>query len=219
MLDLKAVPKIIVIEGINGCGKTTFIQALQETMDQANLPNVIHTMAASGPLREEVLNNQDLTPIQRMMLFRVMSLTVQRDIKRSLSENKWVLLDRGWVTYQVYQGICCGLSHQQRMLEGILADPFPKADFTVFLDVGLELANQRMATRSAAPDFFENISRQFDEKAEEGFRYLINSEEADNRWRSNYITFYDELPPKLMANMAWDQIKQVILDDFEASRY
>ncbi len=219
MLDLRSTPKVIVIEGINGCGKTTFINELQEIMDRENIPNLIKSMAPHGAIRDEVLNNPDLSPMQRTLLFRVMSLTVQKEIRQLLSENKWVLMDRGWVSYQVYQGICQGLSHQQRLLEGILADPFPKADFTVFLDPGLSVAYERMASRQGKEhDHYENISRDFDEKAEEGFRTIIDTAVADNNWSSNYISFYDEIPAGLMAQMAWDQIKQVIIDDFEATK-
>jgi len=216
LIDIKAIPKIIVIEGINGCGKTTFIHELQTLMDKENIPNVIEVMVNPGPLRDEVLNNQDLSPIQRMLLLRVMSLTVQKTIRRHLAENKWVLLDRGWVSYQVYQGICHNLSHQQRLLEGILVDPFPKADFTVFLDPGLAVTYQRMAGRAGEEgDFFEKISADFDMMAEAGFKNIINTTMAENSWRSNYITFFDDIPAGVMAHMAWDQIKQVVIDDFE----
>ena len=219
MLDLKMLPQHISVEGINGCGKTTFLDQFQELFDREGIPNVRMEMMPAGPLRDQILGNPDLTETMRLLLIRTLSLQVQRNIKEALQDGKWVLTDRGWLSYLVYQGQTPEISSMRTMLEMSLVDPFPKTNFTIFLDVDVETALKRRTMRSATnaqSDHFETGIIEHETLLMELF--LSELDKASFVQTTDGIIQLDgELSPELLAHIAFDMINDEIQENY--SRY
>lgn len=216
MLDLKMTPQYVSVEGINGCGKTTFLEQFQELLDKEGIPNVRLEMMPEGPLRDQILGNPDLTEEMRLLLIRTLSLQVQRDIREALQCGKWVLTDRGWLSYLVYQGQTPEITAIRAILERALANPFPKTSFTVFLDVSVETALRRRTMRSVSNhqvDHFETGVIEHEAFLKDLF--LSELDKASFIQSPDGIVQLDgELSPELLAHIAFDMINEELQENY-----
>lgn len=149
-------PKFIVIEGLEGAGKSTAIQRVIETLHQAGISSIVQTREPGGtPLAEKMRalvkeehegeTLQDMTELLLMYAARVQ--LVETVIKPALKAGNWVVGDRHDLSSQAYQGGGRQIdSTVMASLKQITLGEF-KPDFTLYLDIDPRLGLERARGR------------------------------------------------------------------------
>ena len=135
--------KFIVIEGLEGAGKSTAHQAVAETLQQLGVEQVVFTREPGGtPLAEKLrqLIKHETEEVvtdkaELLMLYAARVQLVENVIKPALRVGKWVVGDRHDLSSQAYQGGGRQLdaSLLATLKQAVLGDFAP--DFTLYLDI------------------------------------------------------------------------------------
>lgn len=148
--------KFIVIEGLEGAGKSTAIQAVLTTLQATGITSIQQTREPGGTTLAEKLRDlvkqehegevlQDMTELLLMYAARVQ--LVENVIKPALAKGEWVVGDRHDMSSQAYQGGGRQIAAEtmSTLKQTTLGDFKP--DLTLYLDidprVGLERARGR----------------------------------------------------------------------------
>ncbi|WP_040977051.1 dTMP kinase [Necropsobacter massiliensis] len=135
--------KFIVVEGLEGAGKTTALQTVVQTLHAEGVTDLVFTREPGGtPLAEklrQLIKYESEEPItdkaELLMLYAARIQLVENVIKPALAQGKWVIGDRHDLSSQAYQG--GGRQIDQRLLQTlkhtVLQDFEP--DFTLYLDI------------------------------------------------------------------------------------
>lgn len=150
--------KFIVIEGLEGAGKTSARNTVLQTLNAHGVEDVVFTREPGGTplaerLRSLIKEGAEGEPItdkaELLMLYAARVQLVENVIKPALARGSWVIGDRHDLSSQAYQGGGRGMD-QQLMLslrDTVLGDFRP--DLTLYLDIppeqGLARARQRGA--------------------------------------------------------------------------
>jgi dTMP kinase len=173
----------VVLEGIDGCGKTTQIQALSEWLPRSGLlPPAAHVVVtrepggtAFGGARRELLLHPPAhqVPAERaeLLLYAAdRAQHVEERILPALNRGHWVLSDRFSGSTEAYQGHGRGLPLEAiRQLE-TLATAGLQPDLTLWLDLPLQEALLRRGHRGN--DRIEAEGEAFLQRVQEGFALL-----------------------------------------------
>ncbi|AOR58190.1 dTMP kinase [Pectobacterium parmentieri] len=148
--------KFIVIEGLEGAGKTTARNIVVETLRSHGVKEVMFTREPGGtPLAEKLrelikqgMADEKVTDkAEVLMLYAARVQLVDNVIKPALADGKWVIGDRHDLSSQAYQGGGRGIDQQllRSLRDTVLGDFRP--DLTLYLDlppaIGLQRARQR----------------------------------------------------------------------------
>ncbi|PIJ51943.1 dTMP kinase [Erwinia sp. OLTSP20] len=178
--------KFIVIEGLEGAGKTTARDALVAGLQQQGIRDIVFTREPGGTplaekLRELIKQGVDGEVItdqaELLMLYAARVQLVENVIKPALARGSWVIGDRHDLSSQAYQGGGRGLDTtlMTTLRQAVLGDFTP--DLTLYLDVLPETGLQRARARGAL-DRIEQESLNFFHRTRE--RYLALAA-ADSR--------------------------------------
>jgi len=143
---------LIVIEGIDGSGKTTQAKLLYEALkDRGYKVALLYepTDSKYGLLIREKLKTGDYTPLELYELFlKDREINAVR-IRKLMSENMIVILDRYYISTIAYQGA------QGIPISKIIRDhaKMPRPDIIFILDMEPEYALMRIGSR----DTFEKV--------------------------------------------------------------
>jgi dTMP kinase len=172
-------PKFIVIEGIDGCGKTTQVDLLGKWLPTSGLLGEDQSLVISREpggtelgknLRNLILNNSGDAPVEKAELLMYMADRAQhvdRVIIPALKRGDWVLLDRYVGSTMAYQGYGRGMTLPNYVMEDV-----PSPDLTIWLDTPLYICMQRIKNKN--PDRIESNGYEFMAKAQYGFSELCN---------------------------------------------
>ncbi|MFJ5470686.1 dTMP kinase [Pectobacterium carotovorum] len=148
--------KFIVIEGLEGAGKTTARNIVVETLRSHGVKDVVFTREPGGtPLAEKLrelikqgMADEKVTDkAEVLMLYAARVQLVDNVIKPALANGYWVIGDRHDLSSQAYQGGGRGIDqHLLRSLRDTVLGDF-RPDLTLYLDlppaIGLQRARQR----------------------------------------------------------------------------
>jgi len=151
-----------VLEGIDGCGKTTQLEALRQWLPGSGLmPAGAQLLVSREPggtalgqaLRGLLLHPPEAAapcPTAELLLYAAdRAQHVQATIRPALEAGDWVLCDRFAGSTAAYQGHGRGLSLALiEQLEAIATGGL-RADLTLWLDLPLALSRQRRQGRAA----------------------------------------------------------------------
>lgn len=150
--------KYIVIEGLEGAGKTTARDVVVETLKELGVGEMIFTREPGGTLLAEKLRSLvlDIRSVgdevisdkaEVLMFYAARVQLVETVIKPALARGCWVIGDRHDLSTQAYQGGGRGID--QGMLatlrDAVLGDFRP--DLTLYLDVTPEVGLKRARAR------------------------------------------------------------------------
>jgi dTMP kinase len=167
--------RFLVVEGINGSGKTTFINYLDGLFVKKGLQTLISREPGGsrlgGKLREILLCEKAvIDPLSEVFLFsadRVQHLN--EIIKPALSQNKTVLCDRYYYSTIAFQSYGRGLDLS--IVEDI--SNFATSGFepylTILLDLKVEIAQSRINKRLGGSDRFELEDLSFQKRVRDGY--------------------------------------------------
>ncbi len=178
--------KFIVVEGLEGAGKSTAIQAIVETLHAHGVDNIARTREPGGTVLAEKMRElvkqehegevlQDMTELLLMYAARVQ--LVENVIKPALSRGDWVVGDRHDMSSQAYQGGGRQIPQQtmQSLKQTTLGDFKP--DLTLYLDIDPKIGLERARGRGEL-DRIEKMDISFFERSRA--RYLQIAEADDS---------------------------------------
>ncbi|MBK16803.1 MAG: dTMP kinase [Prochlorococcus sp. SP3034] len=182
--------KFIVIEGIDGCGKTTQIEALSKWLPQSGLMNknstLIKTREPGGTpfgekLREIILHNDKTnTPsdLTELLLYAAdRAEHVSKVISPELNKNNWVISDRFADSTLAYQGYGRNINREIiKRLESIVCQG-EKPDVTFLLDISPEESIRRR--KNEVPDRIESEGIAFLKNVNQGFKEIAKEKKWD----------------------------------------
>ena len=146
--------KFIVLEGLEGAGKTTARQVILAQLEKAG-KTVVQTREPGGtPLAEKLrhlIKHETEEPVSHkaelLMLYAARVQLVENVIKPALAEGKWVLGDRHDMSSQAYQG--GGRQLDRSLLAALKENVLGKfePDFTLYLDIDPAIGLARVRGR------------------------------------------------------------------------
>ncbi|WED27690.1 dTMP kinase [Vibrio sp. DW001] len=207
--------KFIVVEGLEGAGKSTAIAAINEVLEQQGIQQVVNTREPGGTVLAEKMRAlvkeehdgeilQDMTELLLMYAARVQ--LVENVIKPALENGKWVIGDRHDMSSQAYQGGGRQIPRDtMQKLKQVTLGEF-KPDLTLYLDLDPRLGLERARGRGELDRIEKNDISFFDRSRA---RYLEIANEDD----SVLIIDASQKIEQVAAS-----IKQTLLDWLKANR-
>jgi len=181
--------KFIVLEGIDGCGKTTQINELSKWLPKSGLINknatLIKTREPGGSIlgreiREMILNNNKLNSpsiLTELLLYSAdRAEHISKIILPALQNGNWIISDRFSGSTLAYQGYGREISIDIiKKLENIVCQNI-KPDLTFFLEISPEESILRRKNKVA--DRIEAEGLEFLKKVNDGFKLIA----LENNW-------------------------------------
>ncbi len=179
----------IVLEGIDGCGKSTQIQHLSKWLPQSGLipkgSKLITTREPGGTklgnsIRELLLRNyhdNSPEPLTELLLYAAdRAQHVSQVILPALNNGHWVISDRFSSSTMAYQGF--GRDLNKRMIQKLedIATKGITPNLTLLLDISVNESIKRRKNNSK--DRIESEGKIFLERVSDGF----NSIAKDKQW-------------------------------------
>ncbi|MEC7819805.1 MAG: dTMP kinase [Actinomycetota bacterium] len=174
----------IAIEGIDGSGKSTFLDALVKELDRKNVDFTTLREPGHGQIGEKIRdlllsNEYSVSQRTEALLFAANRAQLSEDvIKPALSSGKWVFSDRTVISSLAYQALGRDLGLQEvKMINDFGLDGvWP--DKVLLLNLSIEKVKERqiVADRigSSSLDFFQRVQDAYLKLAEEnGDSYLV----------------------------------------------
>lgn len=170
----------IVLEGIEGSGKSTQARLLGEWLGRAGLPHLVTRepggTAVGEAIREVVLHGGDVTPRTELLLMLAARATfVTEVVAPALAAGRIVVADRFELSTLAYQGYGRGLPLDEVRRLNAFATGGLAPDVTLVLDVPSSTGDARRRGRSAA-DRIERAGAAFHDRVNEAYRLLAASE-------------------------------------------
>lgn len=148
----------IVIEGLEGAGKTTARDVIVETLQSLGIHDLHFTREPGGTVLAEKLRSLvlDIKSVgdevitdkaEVLMFYAARVQLVETVIKPALASGKWVIGDRHDLSTQAYQGGGRGIDRTMlaTLRDAVLGDFRP--DLTIYLDVTPEVGLKRARAR------------------------------------------------------------------------
>lgn len=156
--------KLIVIEGLEGAGKSTAVSTVIELLTQRDIATITTREpggTAIGEVLRKLIKNPEYSGVledktELLLLYAARIQLIEQIIKPALREGKWVIADRFELSTIAYQGGGRGLDLQMiKSLSTFCLDDF-KPDLTLYLDISPEIGMERAKQRGA----FDRIEQQ-----------------------------------------------------------
>ena len=181
--------KFIVLEGIDGCGKTTQINELSKWLPKSGLINnnatLIKTREPGGSIlgkeiRDMILNNNKSNSpsiLTELLLYAAdRAEHISKVILPGLKNGNWIISDRFSGSTLAYQGYGREINIDIiKKLENIVCQNI-KPDLTIFLDISPEESILRRKNKVA--DRIESEGLDFLKKVNNGFKLIA----LENNW-------------------------------------
>ena len=184
---LAVQPRFVTLEGGEGAGKSTVLNALRDAL-RATGAEVVTTREPGGtPLAERIrallLDPDHEAPspeTELLLMFASRAQHVRETILPALQRGAWVLCDRFTDSSYAYQGGGRGLdttliAELEHRVVGI------EPGLTLLLDVGVQQGRERMRVRDLVPDRIERERDAFFEQVRSA--YLARAAQAPGRVR------------------------------------
>jgi dTMP kinase len=205
----------IVLEGIDGAGTTTQLNALRSRPETGNfLFTAEPTTAATGKfLRQMLKGDLPLNPVTSAYLFAADrnehingTLVTQDDrtlvtgVAQACKNNKVVVSDRYFFSSLAYQSIDCG-----QTLPALLNSPFPLPQLLFFFNIEPEVSLKRITVRGYT-EIYEKLD--FLKKTEAAYRRIIDEYSDAGKCETMKIVTID-------ATKGKDEISQIIWKEIQ----
>ncbi|OAJ93871.1 dTMP kinase [Vibrio bivalvicida] len=178
--------KFIVIEGLEGAGKSTAIKAVLEALRNTGVEHIKNTREPGGTALAEQLRTlvkqehegeelQDMTELLLMYAARVQ--LVENVIKPALASGSWVVGDRHDMSSQAYQGGGRQIPREtMTALKRTTLGDF-KPDLTIYLDIDPRVGLERARGRGEL-DRIEKMDMSFFDRTRDRYLELAQLDES-----------------------------------------
>jgi len=206
--------KLIVIEGLEGSGKSTAVHTVIELLSSLHIKTVTTREpggTAIGEIIRSIIKNTEYKDVlddrgELLLLYTARLQLVEQVIKPALERGYWVIADRFELSSLAYQGGGRGLNIQKiKELSDFCLEGF-KPDYTLYLDISPELGMKRVRARGEF-DRIEQQSIEFFNRVHQTYINYINNDPSS-------ITIDASLPlPEVQS-----QIKEAMIQFIEHKR-
>jgi dTMP kinase len=177
------ISKFITFEGMDGAGKSTHLAWFADALRKRGI-NVVVTREPGGTtlgeqLREILLNQTMSIGTEAMLMFAARLEHIEQVIKPALRTGKWVVSDRFSDASFAYQGGGRGMDWGKLSQLEQWVHPDLQPDLTIFFDVPVEVARQRLmmsgrsGSNNVSLDRFEQEQSDFFERVRAGYHKRI----------------------------------------------
>jgi dTMP kinase len=177
--------RFVVLEGVEGAGKTTQVARLAEWMGARGVPHVVAREPGGTPvgeaIRSVVLSRVDLEvpPVTELFLILAARAAFVRDVVRpALESGRVVVADRYELSTLAYQGYGRALDLEQVRRANHLATGGLRPDVCLVLDVPVDVGTGRQREGGKRADRMESEGSAFLERVREGY---LGEAERDDR--------------------------------------
>jgi dTMP kinase len=167
-------PLVVVLDGADGCGKSTQARMLSEHLQAARGVAPVHVREPGSTVLGERLRailfdrSLELGPEVELLLFAAARAQLLRElVQPALASGRDVVCERFHPSTFAYQSVAGGMDPERVMQLLLQHANTPEPDVMVVLDVPLQVALQR---RGAASDRIEAKGDAFHAKVIEGYR-------------------------------------------------
>ena len=175
--------KFITFEGVDGAGKSTHLAWFADAVRQRRPGGGVTREPGGTPLGEqlrEILLNQPMSiGTEALLMFAARLEHIEQVIKPALHAGKWVISDRFSDASFAYQGGGRGLDWDKLSQLEQWVHPDLQPDLTLFFDVPVEVARQRLRSpdktrpNNASLDRFEQEQAGFFERVRTGYHKRV----------------------------------------------
>ena len=188
-----AGPKFLVLEGIDGAGKSTHLQFLANRLREAGQSVLITREPGGSPLaetlREIVLHSPMDGLTELLIIFAARRDHLRQTIWPALERGQWVISDRFTDSTRAYQGTARGLPSSliEAMAQAVEAEG-RGPDHVFYFDLPAEVAAKRRRDRSAGAllaeeaDRFDTETIAFFERVRLGYRLAAQNRQDRQTW-------------------------------------
>lgn len=182
--------KFFVFEGLDGAGKSTLIQKVeqhlvQQSLDVSRVRDPGNTEV--GEKLRQIILDPHLKPVSRteiLMYQAARAQLVEEKIRPLLQKGVWVLSDRFFSSTIAFQCFARGLSRSDVDWLNHYACAGLEPDLVIFIDIPVSESERRIQGRESSTgvskDRMENENRSFHEKVRQG--YLSQAQEKPSQW-------------------------------------
>jgi dTMP kinase len=171
--------RFITFEGMDGAGKSTHLAWFAGALRQRGHDVVVTREPGGTPLGEqlrEILLNQPMNiGTEAMLMFAARLEHLEQVIKPALRAGKWVISDRFSDASFAYQGGGRGMDWEKLHQLEQWVHPDLQPDLTLFFDVPVEVARQRLAN-NVSLDRFEQEQADFFERVRAGYHKRVKQD-------------------------------------------
>lgn len=170
--------KLIVLEGIEGVGKTTIIEKISKFLEEKNIDYIVSREPGGIPVAEGIRNvimNYDMNAEKEALLFSAARCVhLLEKIIPNLNEGKHVILDRYVMSSLCYQGYTRGLGIDKVYELNSLAVGDYMPDLNILLDMDPKESLGRLSKNKRDTNRFDLENLEFHQKNRMGFLILAN---------------------------------------------
>ncbi|GLS84643.1 dTMP kinase [Paraferrimonas haliotis] len=177
--------KFIVIEGLEGAGKSTAVACINDVLKQHKIEQVITTREPGGtPVAEQIraitkaeVDGDPLSDTAEcLLMYAARAQLIDNVIKPALANGVWVIGDRHDLSSKAYQGGGRELQSLVNRISDATLNGF-KPDLTIYMDIDPALGLARAAGRGEL-DRIEKQDLSFFERARESYLSFAQQDES-----------------------------------------
>lgn len=171
----------IVLEGIEGSGKTTQLGLLQSWLEQRGIPHVVTRepggTAVGEAVREALLHGGHVDAGAELLLYlAARAQLLAETVRPALEAGRVVLTDRYELSTFAYQGAGRELPLADVRALNAFATGGLRPDLTLVLSLPRNVAEARLRSRGAGPDRLERAGPGFHDRVASGYESFGNTE-------------------------------------------
>ena len=171
-----SMAKFITFEGVDGAGKSTHLNWFADCLRARGIDLLVTREPGGTPLgeklREILLHEPMHAETEAMLMFAARREHIAQVIKPALERGTWVISDRFSDASFAYQGGGRGLDWDKLSQLEQWVHPDLQPDRTLFFDVPVEVARQRLANNISL-DRFEQEQADFFERVRAGYHKRV----------------------------------------------
>ena len=196
----------IVLEGIDGSGKTTQTKLIEKKLKFSAKEAIIVREPGGTSLGELVRNilktEKDLDPLTQLLLFSSCRRElIHKVIKPALLQNQNIICDRYIYSTLVYQGLAQGLKLADIHNVISLSTDNIVADLIIFIDTPPEIAKSRRI--NGTDDTFDNKDLQFFQSLRKGYLEIADKTE-------NWFSIDGTKPISEIEKDIWNKVEPLL---------
>ena len=202
--------KLVTLEGIDGCGKTTQSRKLRKYLMQRNYDILLIREPGGEKIAErirEVLldrRNSEMSPLTELLLYSASrAQLVDRVILPALRKGKMVICDRFYDSTLAYQGYGRKLNRNTIEYLNRISACGIIPDLTILMDLPVVIALKRKRKKMTAKDRLEQESMTFHRRVRNGYLRIAQA----NKKRFEVVNSNQNI------GRTWLAVKRIV-DDF-----
>jgi dTMP kinase len=213
----KILKNVIVIEGIDGCGKSSQVNLLVNAIRNydKNMRLKVDAEPTGGPIgkliRKHLSGEYTCSPESMIHMFAADRSLHLDDIRNFLDnpENSMVICDRYMYSSMVYQSLQMGSMDYVAKMNS----EFPRPELLIYMHMDSDRALARVHGRDTTKDLFEH--QDFLSMCEKAYNKLINDE--IKRDVCNILTVNADAPMHDVHAQIWNSVEKMIIRIHERS--